>query len=173
MRINAPYKRSGAHLVECALVFPIALFLLLFLLVGGLGIYKYQQVCQLARNAARFAACHGGQYAQENASAIAANTLPSVDETYITNNLVVANATNMNASDIQVSVNFNMSSGSYDWDNTAQNGNRWPNSAKTINGVSYNETNTVSVTVQYTWTPEWFLVGPFTLSSTAVVPMCY
>ncbi len=166
-------RRSGAHLVECALVFPIVFFVILTIVVGGMGVYRYQQVCYLAREAARYASVHAGQYQQEKAAAITAGTLPNATESYIIANVITANATNMDSANTQVSININTSSGSYDWDDTTNNNNRWPNSPKTISSVTYNETNTVSVTVTYTWYPELFLVGPFTLTSTSVMPICY
>jgi len=166
-------RRSGAHVVECALVFPLVFLLIFGLVVGGMGIYNYQQVCYLAREAARYASVHGGQYQQEKAALIANGTLPNVNKQYILTNIITANATNMDAANVQVSINFNMSSGSYDWDDTADNGNRWPSSVKTISSVNYNETNTVSVTVTYTWNPELYFIGPITLTSTSVMPMCY
>jgi hypothetical protein len=82
-------------------------------------------------------------------------------------------ASNLDPASLTVGINFNMSGGSYDWDDTANNNNRWPNSPKTVNGVAYNETNTVSVTVTYTWFPEMYLFGPITLTSTSVMPVCY
>ena len=33
--------------------------------------------------------------------------------------------------------------------------------------------NTVTVTVTYTWIPEWFFIGPFNLTSTSTMPMSY
>jgi hypothetical protein len=149
------------------------MLLLIGLVVGALGVFRYQQMAYLAREAARFAACHGGQYQKENAAAISAGTMPNVDSTYLTTNVVQANAVCLDPAALSVTVNFNMSSGSYSWDDTADNGNRWPNSPKTVNGTTYSETNTVSVTVSYQWVPEWFFVGPLTITSTAVVPMCY
>ena len=79
----------------------------------------------------------------------------------------------MDPSQLQVSVKFNTSSGTYDWDDTANNGKRWPYSTTTVNNKTYNETNTVSVTVTYTYTPAWLLGSSVTLTSTAVVPVCY
>jgi Flp pilus assembly protein TadG len=173
MRLKGYQARSGAHLVECALVFPLVFLLTIGLVVGGMGIYRYQQVCYLAREAARYASVHGGQYQQEKAALIANGTLPNVNEQFIVTNIITANATNMDPASTQVNVNFNMSGGSYDWDDTTDNNNRWPSSPRTINGVVYNETNTVGVTITYTWSPELFLIGPITLTSTSVMPMCY
>src|SRR5258708_22649685 len=113
MRLKQRQRRSGAHLVECALVFPLVFFLILALVVGGMGVYRYQQVCYLAREAARYDSVHGGQYQQERAGAISQGTLPNVNEQYIVTNIITANATNMDPASTQVSINFNMSGGSY------------------------------------------------------------
>jgi Flp pilus assembly protein TadG len=166
-------RRWGTHIVECALVYPVLFLLLVGLVVGGAGVHRYQQVSHLAREAARFASVHGGQYMQESAALIQQGTLPNVNDAYITTNLVQANAAGMDPSQLTVSINFNMSSGSYDWDNLSQNANRWPYSSRTIGTTTYSETNTVSVTVTYVWWPEAYFVGPITLTSTSVMPMCY
>jgi Flp pilus assembly protein TadG len=166
-------RRRGVHALESAYVYGLLMVLLAGLIVLGMGVFRYQEMAYLAREAARFAAVHGGQYQQENAAAINAGTLPNVDDNYLTQNIIKAQAVVLDPSKLTVKVNFNMSSGSYDWDDTADNGQRWPSSQKTINGTNYNETNTVSVTVSYQWFPEWFFVGPITLTSTSVMPMCY
>jgi hypothetical protein len=138
-----------------------------------MGVFRYQQMAYLAREAARYAAVHAGEYQQENAAAITAGTLPNVTSSYLTTNIVQANAVSLDTSSLQVAVKINTSNGSYDWDDTANNGQRWPYSLETINGTTYSLTNTVSVTLTYQWVPEWFLAGPLTLTSTAVMPLCY
>jgi Flp pilus assembly protein TadG len=173
MRLNRSQQRSGATIVECALVFPVVIFFILGIVVGALGIFRYQQVRYLAREGARYASTHAGQYQQENAAAIAAGTLPDVNEDYIKSNAIAPNAALLDPANLSVSVNINTSCGNYDWDDTANNNYRWPNSPKKINQVTYNETNTVSVTVTYTWMPEVYLLGPITLTSTAVMPISY
>jgi Flp pilus assembly protein TadG len=166
-------RRRGAHLVECAFVFPITFLLLVGLVVCAMGVFRYQQMAYLAREAARYAAVHAGVYQKENAAAISSGTLPDVTSAYLTTNVVKANAANLDQSALTVAVKFNTSSGSYDWDDTANNGQRWPYSTTTVSGTNYNLTNTVSVTLTYQWVPEWFLSGPITITSTAVVPVCY
>jgi hypothetical protein len=160
--------------VEAAIVLPVAFILILGVLVGGLGVFRYQEVAHLARLTARFAAVHGGQYAQENSSAITAGTLPNVNETYLTQNIAAANAAALDTSRISVSVTITAHSGTYDWDDTANNNNRLPYSTYTDsnNNTDY-QTNTVQVTVSYQWVPGWFLSGPITLTSTSVLPMSY
>jgi Flp pilus assembly protein TadG len=173
MLLNPGARRRGAHTVEFALIFPIAFLILVGLVVCAMGVFRYQQMAYLAREAARYAATHAGQYQQENANAISQGTLPNVTSDYITQNVVRANSIGLDPSALTVAVNFNTSGGSYGWDDTANNGQRWPCSPKTINGTTYSETNTVSATVTYKWIPEWFLVGPITITSTAVMPACY
>jgi hypothetical protein len=168
-----PLRRAGV-LIEAALVLPIAFLLILGVLVGGMGVFRYLEVAHLARLVARYAAVHGGQYAQENAAAITAGTLPNVNKDYLAQNIAAANAVLLNSSQLSVSTTISTHSGAYDWDDTASNSNRMPYSTYTdSNGNTENVTNTVQVTVSYQWLPEWFVAGPITLTSTAVVPMSY
>ena len=173
MLLSQRPPRRGTHVVESALIYMIVMILLAGVFVAGMGVFRYQEMAHLAREAARYAAVHAGQYQKENAAAITAGTLPDVTVDYLKQNLVQAKAINLDLSKLQVAVNFNMSGGTYDWDSTASNGQRWPYSQKTISGTTYSETNTVSVTLTYQWVPEWFLAGPITLTSTSVVPVCY
>jgi Flp pilus assembly protein TadG len=165
-------RRTGTHTLECAIVYPVVFFLVLATLVGGIGIFEYQQVAHLAREAARYASTHGGQYQQENDTAIQAGTLPSVTEAYIKSNIISPQLTWMKPSQVQVTVLFNQPSGSAGWDATS---NRWPITQYTDpnTAAQYSVTNTVTVTVSYQWYPLLFIVGPFTLTSTSVMPMSY
>jgi Flp pilus assembly protein TadG len=172
MRLHhARRRRSGTHVVECAVIYPVVFLLVLGIIVGGLGIFRYQQVAHLSREAARYAAVHGGMYQAENAAAIQAGTLPNVTEGYLTQNIVVANAAAMDTSKLSVKVSFNNPNGSYDWDDTTNNGSRYPftENAQGTHAL----TNTVSVTVSYEWVPEFFFGDPITVSSTSVMPMSY
>jgi Flp pilus assembly protein TadG len=172
MRLS-PKRRSGASAIEFAIAVPVMFFLLLATAIGGMGVFRYQEVASMAREAARFASTHAGNYAQENNQAILKGTLPAATKSYIVNNVVRPQAVSMDWSQVTVAINFNSSSGTFDWDNTAGNGNRWPYSPKIVNGTTYSETNTVSVTVTYKWFPEGYLTGPITLSATSVMPVSY
>src|SRR5256885_1090939 len=57
--------RSGATTLECAIVLPVILFLLLALAVGTSGILRYQEVATLAREATRYGSTHGYQYRKD------------------------------------------------------------------------------------------------------------
>ncbi len=56
------FPRNGATAVEFALVGGLVFFLIFGLFVGAMGIFRYQEVAHLAREGARYAATHGGQY---------------------------------------------------------------------------------------------------------------
>jgi hypothetical protein len=165
-------KRTAALTLECVVIYPVFFFIVLATFIGGMGIFQYQQIGHVAREAARYASTHGGEYAQENASAISGNKLPNVTEDYLKKNVVTPQLTWIDTSRVQQTVMFNQPSGSTGWDATT---NRWPNSlwtdpsTNTVNSV----TNTVSVTVSYQWYPLGYLAGPITLQSTSVMPMCY
>jgi Flp pilus assembly protein TadG len=58
-------RRGGATVVECAIIYPAAMLLVMGLIVGGLGIFRYQQMAHLAREGARYAAVRGGHYQSE------------------------------------------------------------------------------------------------------------
>jgi Flp pilus assembly protein TadG len=55
-------RRRGTHALECAVVFPLVFLLLFGLIVGALGVFRYQEVASLAREGSRYAAVHGQKY---------------------------------------------------------------------------------------------------------------
>ncbi len=57
--------RRGVTAVESAIVYPIAMLLMIGTVVVGIGIFRYQQIQFLAREGARYASVHGPTYAQE------------------------------------------------------------------------------------------------------------
>src|SRR5687767_14944556 len=64
-RTRRSADRSGATLVEMAIAMTV-LFLVLFgLILGSIGVFRYQQVAQLAREGSRWASVHGATYARE------------------------------------------------------------------------------------------------------------
>lgn len=167
-------RRRAAAIVEAALVLPLTFLLILGLIVGGMGVFRYQEAAHLARRTARYAAVHGGQYAQDNAAAIQTGSLPTVNDNYLVRNIAAANAVALDPSQLSVSVTLTTHSGTYDWDDTKDTNNRAPYSTYTDgNNNVVGATNTVQVTVSYQWLPELYLIGPITLTSTSVVPMSY
>ena len=59
------HHRRGTVLVESAIIYSVMLFLLFAIIVGGLGMFRYQAVAHLAREGARYASVHGGKYQQD------------------------------------------------------------------------------------------------------------
>ena len=58
-------RRRGVAAVEFAVIAPVVLLFAFGLIVGGLGVFRYQEVAHLAREGARYASTHGGMYRQE------------------------------------------------------------------------------------------------------------
>jgi Flp pilus assembly protein TadG len=149
---RAPQRRSGATVVECAVVYPVFFLVVLALLVGAAGIFRYSQLASLTREASRYASVHGGQYAQEMNV-----TAPTPADIY--NNVVLAREEGLDTSQLNYSITYNTSNMPY-YTILDSNNNVIPIQ------------NTVTVTLTYQWLPEAFL-GGITMSSTSVVPMTY
>ena len=149
---RAPERRSGATVVECAFVYPVLFLLILGLLVGAGGIFRYSQLASLAREGARYASVHGTQYAQEMNV-----TAPTPDQIF--NNVIVPMAVAFDTTQMGYSITYNTSNSPY-YTILDSNNNVVP------------VQNTVTVTLTYYWLPEMFL-GGVTLSSTSVMPMSY
>jgi Flp pilus assembly protein TadG len=145
------HDRAGMTVVESAVVFPVTFLLILGLIVGGLGVFRYQEMASLARRAARYAAVHGAQYARDTG-----NPAATADDIY--NNAIKPYAASLDLTKLTYAV-------SYSADNS-------PATVSVQNGNVVNVTNTVTVTVTYNWVPEAFL-GGITLTSTSVLPMAY
>ena len=149
---RAPQRRSGATVVECAVVYPAVFLVILCLLVGAAGVFRYSQLASLTRETARYASVHGRQYAQEMKV-----TAPTPADIY--NNVVLPRAEGFDTSQLNYSITYNTSNMPY---HTTLDSN------KNVIPIQ----NTVTVTLTYQWLPEAFL-GGVTLSSTSVMPMSY
>src|SRR5437660_12818491 len=65
------YARIGAALLEAAFALSILGVVLFGTVVLAVGIYRYQQIALLAREGARWASVHGGQYQSETGQPMA------------------------------------------------------------------------------------------------------
>jgi len=156
-----PGRRRGAVLVESAIVYPL-LFLLLFgLIVGGLGVFRYQQVACQAREAARYACVHGAQWQKETHQ-----TCPTAAQ--VREDVVVPLAAGMDPAKLTVKVEWidEITGAAADWDEAS----KWPTGTTQAGD---RVTNRVRVTVTYAWWPEVFLAGPINLKSVSEVPMAF
>jgi Flp pilus assembly protein TadG len=141
-------QRRGAAAVETALVLPAAVFFILMILIGGAGVFRYNELALLTREGARYASVHGKQYERETG-----NTAATADDVF--NNAIKPKAALLNPDRLTYSV-------TWDTDN-------WPNR---IEGDARTPiTNTVTVTLSYQWEVEIPFVRTINLSSTSTMQM--
>src|SRR5690349_20363005 len=100
MRQIKNQRRRGATTVEFAICCPIVFFLTFAIIVGSLGVFRYQQTAELAREVSRWASVHGGLYAEEtgNAAATPAD---------VNNNAIQPAAATLNLSRLTYQVTWN------------------------------------------------------------------
>src|SRR5262245_28061130 len=142
--------RRGASLVEAAIVYPITLLLTLGLGIVALGVFRYQQIVNLAREGARWASVRGLQYQTElNAD----GKHKAVTQTDIRNHIVAMSA-GLDTSTTVLVVNVT-----------------W-NTSNALTDSTTGKKNTVKVKVTYTWLPEAYF-GGMTFVSTSEAVMSY
>src|SRR5262245_17660151 len=143
-----PSVRHAATVVECAFILPLTFFLVFSLIVGAMGVFRYQETAMLAREGARYASTHG--YQSRKDQDLPLGTAADWSEDIYSNGiapLIVA----LDPSRLSYSVTWP------DVVNQPGQPDNWPGSK-------------VDVTVTYTWFPETYLVGPITLTSTSSMP---
>jgi hypothetical protein len=149
-RFTPSRTRAGFAAAESILVLPALTFLIVATIVGGFGIFRYQQIAMLAREGARYASVHGGQYQKETGN-------PAATPQDVYDNAIAPYVNSLDPSQLSYSVTWQANNHPY-----------------IVNKDYLKPTgNTVTVTVSYNWFPEVYLVGPITLSSTSTVPMSY
>ena len=154
-------KRHGAALVESALVLPVVFLFTFGMIIGGMGVFRYQAMSSLAREAARYASVHGTSYQTDTGSA-------AVTKANIYNAAIVPQSAGLDLSQLTYTISYTGPSGKQDWDAAAHA----PVYASTTGGINTNKTATVTVTVNYHWVSLKYF-GTVNLSSTSVMPMSY
>jgi Flp pilus assembly protein TadG len=142
-------RRKGATVVESGIVLLLTLLLVMGGIVGGLGIFRYQQIASLAREAARYASVRGGQYHKDTGK-------PAATQQSVHDEIIALEAVALDMTKLTYSVT---------WDE--------PNSKMPVYYDSTNKVwkgNTVTVTISYQWVPEAFFGGA-TMTSTSVMPI--
>jgi Flp pilus assembly protein TadG len=150
MRLRRAPRRA-ATTVELAMIAPAVFVILLGLIVGGMGVFRYQQLAHLTREASRWAALHGADYAKDSGQ-------PAPTAADIYNQIILPNAGAMNPSRLSYSVVWNTSNDPY---RTA-----------TVGGKVVRINNIVTVSITYQWIPEAYL-GGVTLGSSSSNPMAF
>lgn len=154
-------SRRGALTVEAAFVHPLMLVLVFMLIIGGMGVFRYQQVACQAREAARFAAVHGSDWRKETGD-------PWVTKADIRDKIVLPLAAGMDASKLSIQVDWidQVTGQVVDWDSASKH-------PKSVNASHRPVSNRVRVTVTYQWSPELFIAGSLNLKSTCEIAMAY
>src|SRR5215210_1335030 len=123
-------RRSAATAVEMAFIAPVFVFLLFALIIGGLGIFRYNQIAHLARQGARYASVRGLDYHNEN-------NKPAATQDSVRKEAILPNANALDPNSLTVSVT---------WDKSNAPKQRLADGTAVINYVI--------VTVSYKWLPE-------------------
>jgi Flp pilus assembly protein TadG len=163
-RANA---RPGVTLVEFAIVVPVAFLLILGLIVGGLGVFRYQEVAHLAREATRYASTHGGDYQLEGMPA--STGVPAVSSTADIQAYLAGKTVALDSTKLTVNASWSAPESIV------------PRNLPTYLLVDPNvppsqqkvERNYVTVTVTYQWMPEVYAIGPINLTSTSKIAISY
>lgn len=142
-------RPRGATVVECAIVLPITFFLIFALVVGAMGIFRYQEVASLAREGARYASTHGYQYRKD------ANLPAGISSDWqqdIYDHAIAPRIVALDPTQLSYTVTWP------DVVNQPGKPDNWPGSK-------------VDVTVHYDWLPDLYLIGPIRLTSTSSMPI--
>ncbi len=173
---NRSSPRRGTTLVECAIIYPLVFFLLLGLIIGAMGVFRYQEAASLARTAARYASTHGAQYRKDAGLSVGSPGTSAGTQ----NGLLCYQADPNQASGSDTSWTGDIYDNAVRPNLVALNKNyltctvAWP-PVKSPSGVVVQNLpdnwpgSTVTVTVSYQWFPELYLIGPFTLTSTSTM----
>jgi Flp pilus assembly protein TadG len=143
-------QRRGVAAVEFAFAGPIVFFLMLAIMIGSQGVFRYHQVASLAREASRWASVHGGQYEKETGD-------PAATPEDVLNTAILPAATTLNPQHLSYEV---------EWDESNM-------PLQIVDDVQTPFGNTVTVTVSYQWFPDLFLIGPINLTSSSTSQMNY
>jgi Flp pilus assembly protein TadG len=156
--MRTTHRRRGATTVETAIVMSVFFVLLIAILVTGIGVFRYQQVAWLAREAGRYASVHGDEYAKEFGKK--SPTQQEIIDNAITPYLVGMDPT-------QVTVTVEVIDGARDTASAWDTSNK---AMRTFSAKGEYVSNRVRVTVTYPWTPGVFGT-PVTVGSTTDLPI--
>ena len=168
-------RRRGALMLECALVYPITFLLLLGLVIGGMGIFRFQEAAALARAGARYAGTHGNNYRRDTAQSAGSPGSGAATTGMATGSSIPAGVSWYNASPTSASGSDTSWTGDvYDHairSNLVALDPSYLNVQAGWLGTSNSPGSVVYVTVSYNWLPELYVVGPIRLQSTASCPV--
>lgn len=151
MTCNQQIRRNGAHSVEAAFIYPLVLLFVIGTIIGGIAVFRNNQVANLAREGARWASVHGATYSADTGD-------PKATEASVWESAILPKMVGMDRSRVTYSVT---------WDDPYQDPKWYDYDAGAW------KTNYVHVTVTYQWMPEAFLVGPINIRGTSDAAVSY
>jgi hypothetical protein len=166
---RARQRNRGATLVESAVVLLVTFTLLFGLIVGGLGVSRYQAVAELAREATRAGSVRGGQYRLDHG-------LPAGTTSDWSADLYTDGVARFPSQAAMVNVReFGLDPNRLTYTCTWSKGyNGQPDNYATYVDANRDvHGNTLTVTVSYDWLPETIITGPITFSSTSQIAITY
>jgi Flp pilus assembly protein TadG len=86
--------------VEFAFVAPVFFLFVVGLVVGGFGVFRYQQIASLAREGARYASVHGAKYQQVTG-------YPAATPQDIFNNVILPGSVALDPTQLSYNVTWN------------------------------------------------------------------
>jgi hypothetical protein len=149
LRSPAHRRRSAGTLAESAIAHAVVALLTVCVVVVAIGVFSYQMVGELAREGARWASVHGGQYAAETGKAVATSST-------INSNAIQPKVVGLDTNQLSISA--------ASWSDPAE--------MPTYLSSGAVVRNYVTVTVSYNWQPAAYF-SSMTLTSTSTMPMQY
>src|SRR5436190_8895725 len=144
IRPHSPGRR-GAVAVEAAIVYPVLIVLLLLLVLGGVGVFRYQQVAFLSQEGARQVSVRGQDWSKETRQ-------KSPTEADIRQDIILPLAAGMDPDLLTIQIQHidNVSGAVTSWDASSR-------AATSVTDAGDLVANSLRVTVNYRWTPGvWF-----------------
>ncbi len=157
MLVRTHRRRRGATVVEAAIVLPLTFFLILGLIIGGMGIYRYQQVASLARQGARYLSTHGAQYRKDAGQPVGTPADWKAD--------MYNNELNPPPSSQKPRRIVALDPAYLSIDAT------WPAVVNQPGAPDNWQGSKVTVKVTYQWLPDLYLIGPINLKSESTMPI--
>ena len=148
------HPRRGTHAVEAAFVYPVTFMLVFGILICGMGIFRYQEISHWSHQAARWAACHGGQWSFEQGK-------PLTQASDVYNTVIQPYTVSLDQTKLSYAVS---------WSDAGEMPT-YPDLTSTGPPFKW-RINEVTVTITYIWVPEAYL-GGITLTSTSTLPVEY
>jgi hypothetical protein len=149
MRLQEQRKRKASVLVEVALIMPVLVLIVAMAADVVSGVFRFHQVATLAREGARYASVHAGQYSADTGT-------PLLTGDQLKTSVMLPMSIGLIAANLSCQISWQPNGDSYPY-TTTSTGSR--------------KQNMVRVVVSYQWQPIFLLGRAITLTSTSESPI--